>query len=434
MSAGGKKTYKMDDVNRIPMRVWLIWLCGALFYAYQFILRVSSSVMTDHLMQAFSVQACTLGVLSAFYYNAYASMQIPVGMVIDRFGPRRLITIALFICVLGTGIFASATHVTGAAIGRFMMGIGSAFAYVGTLKIATLWFPRDYVGRVIGFTMVFGTLGGVVGGAPLGYLVEYLDWRQSMGILAVMGLGLALTSWILIRDRPTQLGYHEHVKGEYVTANLWEGVLKVMSSPQAWLVGVFAGLMYVPLAAFADLWGVPFIVEAYNVDRKIAASVTSMILVGAAIGSPITAYLSDRIRSRKLFMVVAAIGSTIMYTLVILVPNIPLPLMYIALFIAGVCFTGQVLGFTAVTEIMPISASGVAVGFTNMTVMLSGVIFEPLVGWLLDLHWKNNGAKLVNDIAVYSVDDFRFALLPIPISLFIALLLTKFIKETFPKT
>jgi hypothetical protein len=107
--------------------------------------------------------------------------------------------------------------------------------------------------------------------------------------------------------------------------------------------------------------------------------------------------------------------------------------MYALLFLGGLSFTGQVLCFAAVTELMPLSASGVAIGVINMIVMLSGVIFEPLVGWLLEYSWLKSGGTFINGVPHYSVEAFRFALLPLPISLGLSLLLTRFIKETYPR-
>ena len=418
--------------NSVPLRVWAIWLCGALFYFYQFVLRLSMGVMTDHLMSAFNVQACALGIVTSIYYLAYSVMQVPVGMVIDRFGPRRLITGAIAVCVGGIFIFALSTNVIMAGVGRCLMGIGSAFAYVGTLKIATLWFPRDHVGRAIGLTMVFGTLGGVCGGAPLGYLMDFMDWRQAMNLIALVGIGLIVMVWFIIRDRPSDLGYSEKKNVEYVSHNITEGLLKVVRSRQIWLIGVYACLMYIPLSAFADLWSVPFMTEAYQVNRKMAASLTSMILIGVAVGSPITAYFSDKMRQRKPFMIISALGSVITYGLIFYVSDIPLSIMYILMFLGGLFFTGQVLSFVLAGEIMPISSSGVAFGFINMIVMLSGVVLPPLIGWLLEHSWHQAGSVLINNLPAYSVMDFRKALLPIPLLLGLALFITKFIRETLP--
>jgi sugar phosphate permease len=121
-------------------KAWLFWGLAALFYFYQFILRVSPGVMSHELMRDFAVQGCALGVLGAFYYNAYAAMQIPLGILMDRFGPRRLIAVSCATAALGTYFFSQAETLALASFGRLLMGAGAACGFIGTIKLATLWF------------------------------------------------------------------------------------------------------------------------------------------------------------------------------------------------------------------------------------------------------------------------------------------------------
>jgi len=416
-----KKTYFM---HYLP---WAIWLCGGLFYCYQFILRVSPSIMTEELMRAFQVNGYALGVLSAFYYYAYDALQIPLGFIMDRFGPRRVLTFSTSLCVLGSFLFASATILPFAAIGRLLMGAGSACAFIGTLKLATLWFPPQKVGKIIGFTMVLGTIGATSGGAPLAFLLEYIGWRASLLLISGLGLLLALAMWFIIRDKNNTSSSIEPL---LPSANdLWKGLSKLLRNSQFWIIATYSSLMYVPLSAFADLWGVPYLSTIYHLERKIAASAIAMIFFGIAIASPITPYLSDYFQTRRYPMIISAIVSVILYAVIIFVP-IPLPVMYVLLFLTGISFTGQLLGFAAICEIIPSSMSGLTLGLTNMTVMLSGVIFQPFIGWILDKAW--NG-KIEQGLPFYTLENWKLALASIPLCLILALSLTYFIRETFTK-
>ena len=196
------------------------------------------------------------------------------------------------------------------------------------------------------------------------------------------------------------------------------------------MVGLFGSLMYVPLAAIADLWGTLYIAEMYHIDRKVAAVVVSMIYVGVAVGSPITAYYSDHLRNRKIPMLIGDLGSLGVYLAILwLGAVIPLKAMYIMMFLGGFCFTGQCLVFAIATESLPLHITGVAIGFINTIVMLSGVIFEPLVGWLLDRSVTAGGVGATKSFAV---QDFSLALAPVPLSLLVALIVLKFIRESYP--
>lgn len=405
---------------------WAIWLCGGLFYCYQFVLRVSPSIMTADLMRAFQVNGYALGILSAFYYYAYDALQIPLGFIMDRFGPRRVLTFSTSLCVAGSFLFASATTLPLASIGRLLMGAGSACAFIGTLKLATLWFPPQKVGKVIGFTMVLGTIGATSGGAPLAFLLEHIGWRASLFLMSGLGVVLALTMWFVIRDKNAPSLPEVPLP---TACNLWKGLSQLLTTPQFWFIASYSSLMYVPLSAFADLWGVPYLSAVYNLERKISASAIAMIFFGIAIASPITTYLSDYFQTRRYPMIISAISSIILYIIIIFVP-VSLPIMYWLLFLTGVSFTGQLLGFAAICEIIPSSMSGLTLGLTNMTVMLSGVIFQPLIGLALDKAW--NG-KIEQGLPFYTLENWKLALSPIPLCLFLAFLLTYFIRETFAR-
>lgn len=408
----------------LPVKVWMIWLIGALFYGYQFILRTSCAVMTDDLIAAFSIDSFSLGVLTAFYYNAYAAMQVPVGVLIDRFGTRFLITGAIFVCASGAWVFALSPDVMTASLGRLLMGVGSAFGYIGTLKIASSWFPPHKVGQVIGWTMVFGTAGATLGGAPYAYLMTFTGWRGSLLCMAALGVILMVLAVTVLRDPVKPVPINSPVK-----QSVFHGLSVVLSSSQVWIIGAYAALMYVPLASLADLWGTSFFISKYGIDRTLSSSMASMIYVGVALGSPVVAYLSDRFQKRVAFMRGGALLSCMTYIFIIYIPGIPSFMMYGLLLFAGMAFSGQILAFVLLTQKVPVYATGVSLGFMNMIVMLSGVIFEPLVGKILTTSSKVIGKESCE--IVHTMQDFQIALSVIPISLLGAYILSYFIRDIY---
>ncbi|MBX9946079.1 MAG: MFS transporter, partial [Reyranella sp.] len=170
------------------------WATGALFFFYAWILRVAPSVMIDELMRDFAVGAAAVGHLSAFYFYGYAGMQIPVGLLMDRFGPRRLMTVAAVGCAAGCVLFALAPSLWALSLGRFVIGATAAFSLVGAMTVAGQWFPPARFALLSGFAMMLGMAGGVFGQAPLRLLVEALDWRQASLALAGGGVLLALAA------------------------------------------------------------------------------------------------------------------------------------------------------------------------------------------------------------------------------------------------
>ena len=129
--------------RRVGIFPWIVCGLGALFYTYEYLLRISPSVMSSELMAAYGITAGAFGNLMAIYYYAYTPMQLPVGMLMDRYGPRRILTAACAACAVGSYLFASSGHLSVAGVGRFLVGFGSAFAFVGVLKLATIWLPKE---------------------------------------------------------------------------------------------------------------------------------------------------------------------------------------------------------------------------------------------------------------------------------------------------
>lgn len=409
---------------------WFVVGLAALFYMYQFVLRVSPSVMTADLMQAFAVNGCALGVLSATYYNAYALMQIPLGIAMDRFGPRIVLALACLTAACGTLIFAQAETLALASFGRVLIGAGAACGFIGTLKVSTLYLPPHFMSQAVGLTMILGTLGGG-SGMPLRYLMDSLSWRGALMAIAFVGVALAVLLYVGLNPRSQRLAGRQNTDTHAYPLRLFEKLYKILSTPQAWVVSLFGCLMYVPLAAIADLWGPPYFAERYHIDRSVAATLTTALYLGVAVGSPVIALFSERIRSRRIPMFLGALMAFCIYTLMIYIENIPLSWMYILMFFAGFSFGGQPFVFSTITQLMPLSMSGLALGFMNTIVMMSGVIFEPLVGYLLDRH-AGEAFGPTAGVPIFTIADYQFALMPVPLVLLIAMVLPIWMKETHP--
>lgn len=419
------------NISTSPAKAWFTWSFGAFFYVYQLILRNFPGVMTEDLMRDFSVEACTLGILSAFYLLSYSSLQIPVGLGMDKFGPTRLLRGAILLCCVGTTLFAIADSFYLACFGRFLIGMGATCAFLGSVKLGTLWFPPEKLALVVGLTMVAATIGAMLGQAPLALLVDILGWREALLYVVVpIGVFLAAGIWFFVKDGPR--GYtRTGVAPSEVTPKLLLVHLKdIVTNYRIWAIGFYGALMYLPMLAFIDLWGIPFLSERYGIDRATAGSMTTMYYIGIGIGSPLFALISNALKKRKLPMIIGAVFSIILNAVAIYMPDVPSFYMYVLLLAAGISFSSQPLIFSAVCQLTPLSSNGTVVSFTNMLVMILGVLAQPLVGWFLDLSW---GGNIVNGVPYYTVEDYRFALLVVPISLILSLVLMVFIPETFPR-
>ena len=404
-------------------------ICGfaGLFLVYEFILQVSPSVMTHELMRSFGINALTLGSAMAMYYYSYAPMQLFSGLSFDKFGARKTLTVAIFACALGTSLLAGAHTVFVAGLGRLFTGLGSSCAFIGLLFLGERWFHPKHFYLVAGATEFLGCFGAISAQIPVAASVHHFGWRPTMYVLAWFGFVLTIAVWLVVRERnktqqapclPEQLSVIDSLK-------------HVLKHPQSWAIGLYALCVFAPITIFAALWGVPFLVSAYHISTPLAGTACAMIWLGMGIGSPIAGWISERIHSRKWLLGSSAALGVVVLLIILYVPNTPLSMMFGLLFLFGVATSGQALSFNLINDNMPSKVIGTAMGFNNMLIVCSGAIFQPLVGFLLGQTW--NG-KMAQGAPVYSLHDFKSALVVLPIFYALAFLLNQFwIKETLQR-
>ena len=406
-------------------RRFFMWFCAAGFYFFQFVLRTSPTVIAHDLMQSLSLDSLTLGVLISCYYYGYSAMQIPSGLLLDRIGPRRPLTMACLLCFLGAGAFALSNSFIALSLGRLFMGIGSAFGFISCVKIASQAFKRSQLSMYISFTMLLGTMGATAAGKPFAFMVDVFDWRQVHFGLALFVMMLAVAIWTVIPDGNRFYASNDKPK----SVSPFTSVSLILKNPQTWLFGVFGFMMYVPLAGVADLWGVPYLMETYGVERQMASAANSSIYIGLGLGGPLWSLYVTRVQSYKKAMGLGAFF-TLTFLFILLYVPLPFTVCYGVLFLMGACATSQFIAFAGVTELNTPDNTGLASGVHNMLCMLSGVIMQPLLGYILKMAWDGSH---VGDIPHYTKANFQLALIVLPIAVFIAVICVFFFKESYPR-
>lgn len=404
---------------------WIVCLLAAVFYAYEYLLRITPNVITYELMQSYQINAAALGNLAGFYYYAYTPMQLPVGLMMDKFGPRLLLTVACLLCAIGSYLFADSTLLSIAAAGRFLVGFGSAFAFVGVLKLATIWLPPNKFALISGIVTALGALGGIIGEVALEKMVNHVGWRSTVLICAVMGVVLTVVLVSIIRDnRPGQQRKSMIINWQEVIY----GLLSIIKNKQMWLNGLIGCLLYLPISAFAELWGKPYLEVAHGFSSLQSAYAVSTLFSGFAIGGMVLGFISDHLKNRKKIMFLGALAAFIIISILLSMTNLETISVFILLFLFGFSFGVEVIVFAIGRELSLKNAAGTAVAFTNMLVMLGGAIFQPTIGALVDYF---AGANLENvSTIVYGAHAYTMAMLVLPATLIIALGLILLLKET----
>lgn len=400
----------------------IICFVGAVFYCYEFILRIIPGVLQTELSIALGhISATTFGQISALYYFAYSPMQMPVGMLMDRFGPRKLLTFACICCTVGSWMFTLTSSMFLVGAGRFLVGFGSSFAFVGVLSLALHWLPRRYFSLVAGLMTTLGMLGLVYGEVKITEWSQSVGWENVLLFIAMIGSGLSVLMFLIVRDGPTGHQSNKHPLPEF-----FHNVLKVLMSPEVWLIGFVGACLYTSLSVFGELWGKTYLEQAHNLTKVEAARTVSAVFLGWAVGAPIAGYLSDRTGRRLLPLVVGAILALISISLVLYCRNLSYVSLNVLLFLYGVFSATEIIVFIMAKECSGAKLSGTVFAATNMIVTLGGVVFQPLVGKLLDTFGDSG---IVGGEHIYTVIDYQVALSILPISLLFVPILAFFIKD-----
>lgn len=402
-----------------------IWSLSALAFGYAFFQRVAPSVMIPDLMAEFAVTGAVMGQLSALYFYPYAAMQLPIGALLDRYGARLMLTVALLLAAAGSIIFGAAGSVNAAYVGRFMVGAGSAVGFIASMALAAKWFHPRHFALLTGLAMFFAMICGIAGQAPLAFAVEAFGWRQTMIWAGLAAAVLALLTALIVRNSPDPDSIEQTDDTQW--AEIWSGLKDTIRRTEIWRIAIVAMSMSGPMLALGGLWGVPFLAGAYGLDRPTSAIYTSLSLLGWAVGAPLSGWLSDRIGSRKLPLVVGTAANCGLLGLIAFVPELNLALMAAALFLSGLTGGCMVVTFALAREVSIKRLHGSVSGLVNAATVGAGAILQPIIGWLLDLSWDGT---MQDGARIYQTADYRFAFICLVVSSGAGFLMSLTLRET----
>ena len=379
---------------------WIIWGLGAILFGYTFFQRVAPGVMVDTLMREFTVGGAVLGNLSAVYFYTYALSQVPAGLVVDAYGSRRLLMASAAFLTLGSIIFASATSIPVAFVGRLLIGLGGGATFVIALNLASVWLPPSRFAMLSGMTLSFGVLGSLAGQVPLAWGVDAFGWRTSLYVSTLVAVAICIATVFILRvPRP--------VVKHTLVPNMAGNFKSVMGRRETWILTAGSvGTMSIMLT-FGGLWAVPWLTQVYGFTRPEAAMVISVNALGWGIGSPLLAWISKWVGNRKGPFVVATFCSVLFYGLLVTVPDLPRPAIYTLLFFQGLGNGAIVLIFTMAHEQFAGGQEGASVGVINTGTMAGAAVLQPLVGLLLDINW--HGAE-ADGARIYDAEAYQIGL------------------------
>lgn len=408
---------------------WIVVFSAALFFFYEFIQMNMFNAVSADLMRDFSINATSLGNLSAFYFYATIVFLPIAGLLLDRFSTRRIILTALIVCTIGIGCFALTHSLTLAYIFRFFSGIGSAFCFLSSIRLAARWFPPQRMALIAGLIVTMAMIGGMVAQTPLTLLTETVGWRNALLCDAALGLIITAIIWFAVRDYPVEMQheYRSTAATELKNMGVFKSWRMAYLNPQNWGCAIYTCLMNLPLALLGAIWGSLFLQQVGHFSATQASYAPMMLFIGTIIGGPVVGWFSDRIQKRKLPMILGIFLSLLTMLVIMYVPQLSL-LSYMSLFlILGFVTSTQVISYPLVTESNPKILTATSVSVVSFLAMSGYAIFQPLFGWLMDSHWQG---KIIDNVRIYSADDYHRALFILPIAFIVALLATFLMRET----
>lgn len=306
----------------------------------------------------------------------------------DRISIRYFFPIAPIICAIGTLSLSYCNGLMSASLARFLMGVGSAFGFIGSVKIATLILPQKKISLAIGTIILFGTIGAGIGGSPVKYLASLYGWREVIRLIAFFGMFLSAIMFFVLSS---EIVKSKQIEFSSKKRNILMDIKSIIDNRQIITLSLCGMFMYMPITILGVGWGIDFIIIFFNATYKTAVNGVFFMFLGAGLGGPVIAYISEMANNKKNIMFTSSLLSFLLYIFILYgTSNQNAYFIYGSFFGIGLLYSAKTLSFAMACEIMPKNISALTASLLNMAVMSTGIIFHPLVGYLLEYGYMEN--------------------------------------------
>ncbi len=384
---------KQEAAKEVESRLqyrWLIFSVLALQFIFVYFHRVSFAVVAPELVKTFHVSGTALGVLAAGYFYTYACMQMPAGVLVDSWGPRKSVTLFTLVAGLGALLFGVSTGLGMALLARILVGFGLSTVFVSSMKIFTYWFHGREYARVSGLFLAVGGAGWLMAASPLAVLSKWFGWRTVFTTIGSMTVLLAAVAWCIVRDRPRG-DNSDLLNSGPAPQNKKQGIGKnirgVLSERYFWPLAIWSFTNGGILFGFFGLWAGPYLMEAHGLSKTAAGNILSMVALAMIFGSPFIGHLTDKVvKSRKAILLCSSLTHLLCWTILLVCHKVmSQPFLYILFFMMGItsCAIPVVL-LTATRELFPAEIAGTGQGMMNLFPFFGAMVFQPALGFILD--------------------------------------------------
>ena len=379
--------------------ILVLTIC-ALFLFLKYIAQLYPALISDILIQRFSLSGLEIGILASSYYYSYTLMQLVSGILLDQYDIRLPAFFAIVCVALGLYSFEHTESFFFMCLSRVLMGVGCSFATTLYMKASTLWTSDKIFTIIASFLATATMLGAAIGAAPIAVLFNHVGWSQGLILVAMIGFIISICSLFWVRNPQS------------ITVNKQTSLLKnfkavVLKRENIWLL-IYSGVTFSPVVILGGLWGVPYLQLKFHSEANQVATLISTMFIGHAIGSPVWAVLSTVFKAKKPFMVIANIIA-FLCLVSILYAQTTFMQAEILFFIFGFCVGCFMLSFSICREVNPAVMMGFAVAFINSGEGVVSSIIDPGIGLFLDF------LKPAGSIG-FSLESYQYVLIVLPIS------------------
>ncbi|KTD27113.1 MULTISPECIES: MFS transporter [Legionella] len=362
---------------------WLNWGTTTCFVLFQFYLQTMAGLMATEWKKDFHLTSTEVGALSGAFFISYVFMQIPVGFAYDRYGPRKILILAS--CLLSLGIFCLAFSQLywQAYIARIIMGAGSAFGFVGMLYVTSSWFSARHFALLVGISETLAMFGVAAGEIGMAWIITHYSWRMTMILAGCCALVMAVTITFVVHNQPAS-----RQKNDNVQLTLRSILKQTLSNKQVWLAGYYGFAMFAIVNVVVTLWGVPFCMQKFQpLSLESAGAMMSMVFIGIGIGGPCNAWLIQRWEHRSFIMILFTSITALLFAILLYAPKLSLWGLYLILLLLGFFSSCYIQSFAVVKDAVPATIRATALSTSNMILMMSAPLLQPVVGKLLALNY-----------------------------------------------
>lgn len=367
-------------------RRWLIFAIAAcLFFLSQFY-RVSNAVIAPLLIRDLSLDTKAIGLISASFFYAFAVTQIPISLLLDRIGPRIMMTVLSMFGVFGAVLFSLADSSAVGVMGRVLLGIGMACNLMGPYKLFASWFSPRAFATLAGILVAIGSSGNLVATTPLVMLVEQVGWRSGFQLIAFINFILTVLFFVIVRDRPPEKSHPGDPAGQNMEAGRTvTNLRRLFKQKDYWIISLSTCGRYGVYAAFQALWAGPYLMEVMGLPALTTGNLILLLNLGMILGSPTWGTLSDRVFKTRKWVIVAGLAGIVLTIIAIAsVPaDLPLSTLGLLFFGFGFCSASGILMYPHIKELMPADMAGAAMTGINFFTMIGPALFLQGLGSLM---------------------------------------------------